>query len=62
MKRTFVITDHSNVYEVIIEGITILQVIKYYLDSPLQREVHFNNLTEEVQELIIDKIKELNDE
>ena len=57
MKRTFIITDRLNLYEVTVQGIVILQIIKIYNDSGLKREVHFANLPEDVQEQVLLKIR-----
>ena len=57
MKRTFLITDRLNIYEVTVQGITILRILKIYNDSGLEREVCFANLPEDVQEQVLGKIR-----
>ena len=57
MNQTFTIYDQEVAYEVTHRGLTIIAVKKLYFASPIVREIHFNNLPNEVQEQIIDRIK-----
>jgi len=61
MKQTFNIPNHDCVYEVTLDNLTILRIVKDYLDSPLQREVKYENLPEDIQEVIGERIRELNE-
>jgi hypothetical protein len=54
---TFCVTDRTNVYDVTVYNSTITKVVKFFPDSGIERELHFDELTPNVQDLIITKMQ-----
>lgn len=57
-KTTFTVYDNAYFYEVILQGNTIVRIIRSSNDSPINEDVGFHDLPFFTQELILNAINE----
>lgn len=56
MRRILSIRKPPDRYEILLDGALIMRIVKYCGESEYRREIDFDDLSEEIQERIIDSI------